>query len=99
MTAQQLENEPLNMEVGKEPVIKEELSGGLDSDDETLRFEQEDDLYAADLDEADAKWVLKQVKIIKCYCCSWLPCAYGFIHAELVSFPPPLPFFRTGSCP
>ncbi|CAM9391400.1 unnamed protein product [Hapterophycus canaliculatus] len=48
------------MEVDKEPVPQQSLNDGLDSDDETLRFEQEDDLYAADLDDADAKWVLKQ---------------------------------------
>ncbi|CAM9414816.1 unnamed protein product [Sphacelaria rigidula] len=33
---------------------------GPDSDDETLRFEEDDDLYASDADEADAKWVRKQ---------------------------------------
>lgn len=35
---------------------------GPDSDDETLRFEEDDDLYASDADEADAKWVRKQVR-------------------------------------
>lgn len=35
---------------------------GLDSDDENLRFEEDDDLYASDADEADAKWVRKQVR-------------------------------------
>lgn len=34
---------------------------GLDSDDEKLKFEEDDDLYASDADEADAKWVRKQV--------------------------------------
>lgn len=33
---------------------------GLDSDDEKLKFEEDDDLYASDADEADAKWVRKQ---------------------------------------
>lgn len=54
------------MEVDKEPAAQANMNGGLDSDDETLRFDQDDDLYAADLDEADAKWVLKQVRFISC---------------------------------
>lgn len=33
----------------------------LDSDDETLRFDNDDDLYSSDLDEVDAQWVRKQV--------------------------------------
>ena len=33
----------------------------LDSDDETLRFDNDDDLYSSDLDEIDARWVRKQV--------------------------------------
>lgn len=59
------------MEVdGKEPLLlavapSENENGkhyGLDSDDdETLRFEGEDDLYSSDLDDADARWVTKQV--------------------------------------
>lgn len=34
----------------------------LDSDDETPRFAENDDLYSSDADDADAKWVSKQVK-------------------------------------
>lgn len=53
------------MEVDTEPVagmpLHENPSGGLDSDDETLRFDKDDDLYAEDLDEEDARWVRKQV--------------------------------------
>ncbi|CBN78710.1 e2f-associated phosphoprotein [Ectocarpus siliculosus] len=52
------------MEVDPEPVpgtrLHENPSGGLDSDDETLRFDKDDDLYAEDLDEEDARWVRKQ---------------------------------------
>ncbi|CAN0357774.1 unnamed protein product [Ectocarpus sp. 12 AP-2014] len=52
------------MEVDTEPVpgtpLHEDPSGGLDSDDETLRFDKDDDLYAEDLDEEDARWVRKQ---------------------------------------
>lgn len=33
----------------------------LDSDDETLRFDNDDNLYSSDLDEIDARWVRKQV--------------------------------------
>lgn len=41
---------------------KKNANAGLDSDDdETLRFEQDDDLYSSDLDEVDARWVKKQV--------------------------------------
>ncbi len=36
--------------------------GGLDSDDETLRFDQDDDLYDVAADEEDAKWVAQQVR-------------------------------------
>lgn len=36
--------------------------GGLDSDDETLRFDKEDDLYDGEADEEDAKWVAQQVR-------------------------------------
>lgn len=54
------------MEVDPEPVpgtpSHENSSGGLDSDDETLRFDKDDDLYAGDLDEEDARWVRKQVR-------------------------------------
>lgn len=36
--------------------------GGPNSDDETLRFgEENDDLYSSDADEADARWARKQV--------------------------------------
>ncbi|CAM9839517.1 unnamed protein product [Ectocarpus fasciculatus] len=52
------------MEVDTETVagmpLHENPSGGLDSDDETLRFDKDDDLYAEDLDEEDARWVRKQ---------------------------------------
>lgn len=54
------------MEVDTETVagmpLHENPSGGLDSDDETLRFDKDDDLYAEDLDEEDARWVRKQVR-------------------------------------
>lgn len=53
------------MEVDEEPKLaplsSEKHSRGLDSDDETLRFDQDDDLYGSDLDEVDARWVRKQV--------------------------------------
>lgn len=37
---------------------------GADSDDETLKFEQDDDLYGSDLDEVDAQWAKKQVTFV-----------------------------------
>lgn len=56
------------MEVYTEPEvasvpIKEEAQGGvgLDSDDETLRFDKDDELFDAEADEQDARWVRKQV--------------------------------------
>lgn len=50
---------PSNTENGK--------SYGLDSDDdETLRFDGEDDLYSSDLDDVDARWVTKQVMTGDC---------------------------------
>lgn len=53
------------MEVDAEPIeanhVKEEPDGGLDSDDETPRFDKHDDLYDGEADEEDAKWVAQQV--------------------------------------
>lgn len=56
------------MEVDAESVVAPALvteepgdGGGLDSDDETLRFDQDDELFDAEADEQDAKWVRKQV--------------------------------------
>lgn len=59
------------MEVDSEPIKAEPFGaalkgeerpdGGLDSDDETLRFEKDDDLYDGEADEEDAKWVAQQV--------------------------------------
>lgn len=56
------------MEIDEEPAgaaassPRETSQNGLDSDDETLRFDKDDDLYSSDLDEADALWVRKQVR-------------------------------------
>lgn len=59
------------MEVDSEPIEVDHYApasqsevkpdGGLDSDDETLRFDQDDDLYDGEADEEDAKWVAQQV--------------------------------------
>eukprot|EP00904_Undaria_pinnatifida_P011502 jgi/Undpi1/7482/HiC_scaffold_22.g09955.m1 len=48
----------------------------LDSDDETLRFDNDDDLYSSDLDEVDAQWVRKQ-HLPAAYCGEELPATGG----------------------
>lgn len=43
------------------PII--EQWAGMDSDDETLKFDKDDDLYDSGLDEDDARWAVKQVTV------------------------------------
>lgn len=47
---------------------------GMDSDDETLKFDKDDDLYDSGLDEDDARWVVKQVT-----CIDACRCVKGFL--------------------
>lgn len=54
------------MEVDNEsvpPKPRIEQWAGMDSDDETLKFDKDDDLYDSGLDEDDARWVMKQVTV------------------------------------
>lgn len=57
-----VEESPSAVETPTSPPSKaQQQQYALDSDDETLRFDNDDDLYSSDLDEVDARWVRKQV--------------------------------------
>ena len=59
--AMEVDQEPIGPEPGAEQRVTT-----LDSDDETLRFDKDDDLYDSGLDEDDARWVRRQVNHIIC---------------------------------
>lgn len=56
-----VDESPSAVETPTPPPSKAQQQYALDSDDETLRFDNDDDLYSSDLDEVDARWVRKQV--------------------------------------
>lgn len=68
---------------------------GLDSDDETLRFDNDDDLYSSDLDEVDARWVRKQVTqqrlrefSMQSSSLTTIPSALNYLRLRLTCFVP-----------